>query len=132
VPLEEALRGEWFVEPLRGVEHHVDDAVDRAILARSTANVDPQTTRHRRSHLILIEVLALDLARLQHLLSEREELGVLLARETQALHPPEEPPLPVPQVRQQVRHPPHVPLEVRPVRRNIDVDAHTTQNMRKL
>jgi hypothetical protein len=100
MPRVEPLFGKRFIVVLGGVEHHFDDALDVPIGRGQGADIHAESPRNRRTHMLSVEALALDLTRLEHLLREALERGLAPEREAQALHPAQKPPLDVPDGRQ--------------------------------
>ena len=75
VPAEEPFFGQRPIETLGGVEHHFHHAFDVPVGRFQAADVDAETARERRAHLVGVEGLALDLAALQDVGGEREKNG---------------------------------------------------------
>ena len=78
---------------LRGVEHHLDDALDIAIGGRQGADVHAEAARDRGADLLAIEHFAFDLARLEDVLGQRREHGLGAQRKAERFHAPDQPPL---------------------------------------
>jgi hypothetical protein len=64
----------------RGIEHHLDHALDVAIHRRQGADVDAQAAGDGRAHGLDVELLALDLAGLDHVLGERRQACLIAQR----------------------------------------------------
>ena len=77
------------------VEHHLDDAFDIAVGGRQRADVHAQPAGDRGAHLIRVEDLTFDLARLEDILGQGLEHGLAAQREAKRLHAADQPALPV-------------------------------------
>ena len=64
----------------RGIEHHLDHALDVPIDRRKRADVHAQPTRDRRAHGLDIELLALDLAGLDHVFGQCRKTRLITQR----------------------------------------------------
>ena len=64
------------------------------------ADVDAEAAGDRGAHLVAVENLAFDLARLEDVLGQRFEIGLGLQPEAESLHPADQPSLPVADRRQ--------------------------------
>ena len=114
----------------RRVQHHLDDAFDITIRPPDTAGVHAETPRDRGSDLCRVELLALDIAALDHVLDQCSEHRLASKIEPEGLHATEEATLPMPDVRQRVDYCLTVPVQARPVR--LFVDVHSPHDLRRL
>ncbi len=131
VPAEQSFSCERGPIVLRGVERHLDDALDVPVRRQEGADVHPQAAREGGSDLLPVEGLSLDLARLEDVLGERVERGLLAEPEAEAFHPPDEPPLPMPHCGEPIRDPGPVPAEPGPIGLPVDVQGYSPHRMRK-
>jgi len=92
VPAEQSLCRQQRIIFFSGIEHHLDDALDVTIGRRERADIHPQPARERGAHLIAIEHLAFNLARLEHLLGQVVEARFGAQQEAERLHPAYQPP----------------------------------------
>jgi hypothetical protein len=81
VPAEQALRGKRRAEVGRGVQHHLHHAVDMPVDRGERANVHTQAARQRGAHRFDVEVLALDLAGLDHVVGQCGQAGLFAQRQ---------------------------------------------------
>src|SRR6185312_16276069 len=132
MPAEQALGCKRFGVFFGRVEHHFDDALDVAVGRSESADIDPKPTRERRAHLILVEDLALDLARFHDLFGEGLKGRLFLESESQRFHPPDQAPLAVSDRGELVREMFVVPAEIRPTREFMDVAGHSPHLVRRL
>ncbi|MNE48976.1 hypothetical protein D3C80_1434680 [compost metagenome] len=93
VPPEQPLRGQRLSKVLRSVEHHFNDAFDVAIRFDQPADIHAQAAGDRRTHLLPIQHLTLDLAGLQHVLCQGSQDGFFTQRKAQRLHVTDQPSL---------------------------------------
>lgn len=124
MPAEEPVGAKRCGEALRGVQHHLDHALDIAVSGLGAARIQAEPPRNRRAHLIGIEVLALDLAGLEDIQRQRLKLSLFLEIEPQPFHPAQQPTLPVPDLGQRHGQSFPVPVEPRPVRQLVDIAGH--------
>src|SRR5262245_19414931 len=130
MPAKEALGAEPLVIVLRRVEHHFDDAFDVTVSSLQAANVDAESARDRRADLFSVQLLAFDLAALQHVFGECTEYGLLSDSEAERLHLPNQTPLQLPGSSQRSRQFAVVPMELWPVLKLMDVRAHSPHVLR--
>ena len=130
MPPEEPLRRQRLVVVLRRVQHHLHDAFDVTVRRLQPADVDPEPARDRRAHLVGVQLLAFDLAALQHVFGERAENGLLPDPEAERLHLADQAPLQVPGCSQRCRQTPVVPTELRPVRKLMNIGSHSPHVLR--
>ena len=130
MPAEEALRGQRLVVVLRRVQHHLDDAFDVTVRRLQPADIDSEPTRDRRADLVGVQLLAFDLAALQHVFGERAENGLLSDPEAERLHLADQAPLQVPGCSQRGRQPSVIPTELGPVRKLMDICRHSPHVLR--
>ena len=121
VPSEQPFGAQRLGIALGRIEHHLDDAFDIAVAGNQSGNVHAEAAGNRGAHLLAIEMLALDLARLDHVFGQRLEDGLLAQREADGLHPPDQSPLPVTHRCQLGGKLRVAPPEVRPVIALVDV-----------
>lgn len=116
VPAEQPLVGQRRVEVPRGVEHHLDDALDVAIDRRECGCLHAEPAGERGSHLPGVQALALDLAGLHHVLGEgaQHRLGAKL--EAEAAHAAQQNALAMPEVGEGAGQCGDVPAQIRPAR----------------
>jgi hypothetical protein len=77
MPAEQRSRGHRCMAVGGGIEHHLDHAFDVAIHRGQRADVHAQPAGDGGAHGFDIELLALDLAGLDHVLGERREAGLV-------------------------------------------------------
>lgn len=130
MPAEQPLRGERAVVALRGVEHHLDHAVDVPVGGLQPPHVQPEPAGHRRADLIRVEQLTLNLAALQHVVSERAQHRFVPSLQAERLHLTRQTTLQVPRSRERAGEILIVPAEPWPVGQLVDVAAHSTLKMR--
>ncbi len=114
MPAEEPIRAQRPVEALRRIEHHLHHTFNMPVGRSGPANIQAQPTGDRRSHLVRVQMLPLDLAGFQDVKREGAELGLLLKWKAEALHPTHEPPLPVPYAGERLRQRLSIPLKMGP------------------
>ena len=130
MPAEETLRGQRLLVVLRRIEHHLDDALDVPVSRLQTADVDSEPTRDRRTNLVGIQLLAFDLAALEHVLSQREENGFFPDFEAEGLHLSDHPSLQMPGCGQGRGQSPVSPTELWPLRKLMNIGGHSPHILR--
>src|SRR5437867_11803488 len=95
MPAEQSLGSETLIEVARRVEPHSDNAFDTAVHDVDADHVHAQTARDRRADLRRVELLPFDFAALDRLFRQSLEGGLLLKREPERLHAPNESSLPM-------------------------------------
>lgn len=132
VPTEEPIGGERRGEILSGIEHHLDGALHVPVRRLGAACIQAQASGERGSDLLGNEVLAFDLAGLEHIERQGFERGLLSQREAQPLHPAQQSALPVADDGQGRGQGFLVPVEPRPGRQLMDKGKHSTHQMRRI
>jgi hypothetical protein len=89
MPIEKTLRGEWLLVGARRIQHYLDDSIHRPVRRYQPANIHAKAPGEGGPHLLCVEFLALDFARLQYIDGQSLEDCTLLERKAQSLHPPE-------------------------------------------
>lgn len=112
MPVEQPFRREGLLVALRRVEHHLDDAFHVTVRRLQSPDVDTKSTGDRRANLIGVELLAFDLAALDHILGERAENGVFSHPESERFHLTDQAALHVPGGGQRCCQASGVPLEI--------------------
>jgi hypothetical protein len=77
MPPEQPFGGQGLVIAARGVELHLDDALDMPVGGLECADVDAKTPRDGRTDLLGVELLPFDLAALENLSGEGLQDGFL-------------------------------------------------------
>ena len=77
MPCEQPLGGERLVVMARGVEHHLDDALDVAVCRLEGADVHAEAAGDGGADLFGVELFAFDLAALENVGGERLQDGLL-------------------------------------------------------
>src|SRR5262249_48184894 len=121
---EETFSSQRLVILLGGVERHFDDALHLTVCRGQRADLDAEPPCDGRTHLSLLEDLAFDFARLDHLLGQRLQHCLAAQGEDEGFHPPNEPPLAVPERGQRAAQGPVIPMEFWPIGELIDVFWH--------
>ena len=124
VPAEQPLLGQRLGVVLRGVEHHLDDALNVAVRRRQRADIHAETPGDGGAHLIPVEDFALDLAGLEHVLGQGLEHGLRAKAKSERFHAPDQPPLPVADGGKRLRQHLVIPAEIRPVLQFMDISCH--------
>jgi len=130
VPAEEALHGQRLLIVLRRVQHHLHDAFNVKVRRLQPADIDSEPTCDRRADLFSVQLLAFDLAAIQHVFGERPKNGLLLDPKAECLHPSNQPPLQVPGCSQRGSQPAVIPTELGPVRKLMDIFGHSPHVVR--
>ena len=86
MPGEQPLGRERLLVVARGVEHHLDDALDMAVGGLQPADVHAETAGDRGADLLGVQLLAFDLAGLEHVRGQGLQDGLLLEMEAKGLH----------------------------------------------
>lgn len=95
MPGEEPFRREGRRIILRRIQHHLDHPLDIAIDRCKRADVHAKASGNGGAHLLLVQVLALDLAGLQDVLCQRLKDGFGPQVEAERFHPSNQTALPV-------------------------------------
>ena len=90
MPAKQPFRSKRLIEVPRRIEHHFDNAFDTAVHDVDAGHVHAQTARDRRADLRRVELLPFDFAALDRLFRQSLEGGLLLKREPERLHAPNE------------------------------------------
>ena len=80
MPAEQSRLRDSCLAVGRGIQHHLDHALDVPIDRCKRADVHAQPAGDGRAHGFDVELLALDLAGLDHILGERRETGLIAQR----------------------------------------------------
>src|ERR1700676_1139818 len=83
VPRKKPFCGKWLIVVARSIEHHFNDSLDVAIGGLECADVDAEPACNRRSDLLGVQLLPLDLAALEDVAGEGFEHGLLLEIEAE-------------------------------------------------
>ena len=124
MPGAQALVRERRGVALRGVERHLHNAVDVAVGGDQAADVEAQAARDGGAHLVLVQLLALDVAALENVLGQRLENGLVAERKAHALHAADQAALVVADAGQGGEQALVVPGEVGPAVKLVDVGGH--------
>src|SRR5260370_4136592 len=132
VPGEQPVLRKLFFVLLRSVEHHLDHTFDVAVGGRQRCHVASKTARDRGPHLILVEDFALDLARLENILGQGLEHGLLTEGKSKLKHPAYKSALAMPDCRKLPGEAVLIPLEFGPIRQFVDISSHSPHLLRRL
>jgi len=130
MPAKQPFRSERLIEAPRRIEHHFDNAFDTAVHDVDAGHVHAQTARDRRADLRHVELLPFDFAALDRLFRQSLEGGLLLKREPERLHAPNESSLLMTDSGQHARNAVLTPMELGPVRKLVDVAGRAPHDMR--
>ena len=95
MPAQQPLLGQRRLEALGRVQQHLHHPLHGPVRRRQRPDVHAQAPGQGGTHLLPVERLAFDQARLQDVLGERLEDGLVLQGEAEAFHTPDEPALAV-------------------------------------
>jgi len=93
MPAEQTLPRYRCLAVGRGIQHHLDHALDVPIDRRKRADVHAQPARDGRAHGFDVELLALDLTGLDHVLGERREARLVTQSHADVSKAPHQQPL---------------------------------------
>ena len=130
MPGTEPRGAERPIKAARGVEHHLDDALHVAIRGFERADVHAEAARDGGADLFGVQLLALDLAALEHVGGEGLQDGFLAEIESEGFHVTDQPALPVADRRERLAQTLPVPVEAGPVRKFMDI--HSPLFLRRL
>src|SRR6266571_1887076 len=112
MPAKQSLGSETLIEVARRVEHHFDNAFDTAVHDVDAGHVHSQTARDRRADLRHVELLPFDFAAFDRLFRQGLERCLLLKREPERLHAPDQSSLLMTDAGQRGRKAALIPMEL--------------------
>jgi hypothetical protein len=93
VPSAQALTGQRMIVMPGRIEHHFHNTVHMTVHWRRRADIQSQSARNGGAHLFAVQLLALNLAGLDHIPGKRCQPGLVTQLEAEGFHSPDQPPL---------------------------------------